>query len=145
MLVYITFRFEAYQWSGCDLLPGSRPARYAERLRSAADSAPTATSFAAALTILGYSINASIIVFDRVRENLRTARKEPFEVIGEKSIWQTMGRTINTTLTTLFTIGMVYILGVPSLKAVHPAADRRYPGRRLVVRYAVYRSVGLLP
>ena len=71
---------------------------------------------AAALTILGYSINASIIVFDRVRENLRTARKEPFEVIGEKSIWQTMGRTINTTLTTLFTIGMVYILGVPSLK-----------------------------
>ena len=44
------------------------------------------------------------------------ARKEPFEVIGEKSIWQTMGRTINTTLTTLFTIGMVYILGVPSLK-----------------------------
>ena len=100
---------------------------------------------AAALTILGYSINASIIVFDRVRENLRTARKEPFEVIGEKSIWQTMGRTINTTLTTLFTIGMVYILGVPSLQAVHPAADRRYPGRRLVVRYAVYRSVGLLP
>ena len=71
---------------------------------------------AAMLTILGYSINASIIVFDRVRENLRTARKEPFEVIGEKSIWQTMGRTINTTLTTLFTIGMVYILGVPSLK-----------------------------
>ena len=71
---------------------------------------------AAALTILGYSINASIIVFDRVRENLRTARKEPFEVIGEKSIWQTMGRTINTTLTTLFTIGMVFILGVPSLK-----------------------------
>ena len=62
------------------------------------------------------AINASIIVFDRVRENLRTARKEPFEVIGEKSIWQTMGRTINTTLTTLFTIGMVYILGVPSLK-----------------------------
>ena len=49
-------------------------------------------------------------------KDLRTARKEPFEVIGEKSIWQTMGRTINTTLTTLFTIGMVYILGVPSLK-----------------------------
>lgn len=80
---------------------------------------------AAALTILGYSINASIIVFDRVRENLRTARKEPFEVIGEKSIWQTMGRTINTTLTTLFTIGMVYILGVPSLKQFTLAADRR--------------------
>ena len=71
---------------------------------------------AAALTILGYSINASIIVFDRVRENLRTARREDFASVAERSVWQTMGRTINTTLTTLFTIGMVFILGVPSLK-----------------------------
>lgn len=71
---------------------------------------------AAALTILGYSINASIIVFDRVRENLRIARREDFASVAERSVWQTMGRTINTTLTTLFTIGMVFILGVPSLK-----------------------------
>ena len=71
---------------------------------------------AAALTILGYSINASIIVFDRVRENLRTARREDFASVAERSVWQTMGRTINTTLTTLFTIGMVFILGVPFLK-----------------------------
>ena len=71
---------------------------------------------AAALTILGYSINASIIVFDRVRENLRTARREDFASVAERSVWQTMGRTINTTLTTPFTIGMVFILGVPSLK-----------------------------
>lgn len=71
---------------------------------------------ACALTILGYSINASIIVFDRIRENLHTARKESFESIADRSIWQTMGRTINTTLTTLFTIGMVFILGVPSLR-----------------------------
>lgn len=78
---------------------------------------PLNTNFiAAALTILGYSINASIIVFDRIRENLRTARKEPFEEIAERSVWQTMGRTINTTLTTLFTIGMIFILGVSSLK-----------------------------
>lgn len=71
---------------------------------------------ACALTILGYSINASIIVFDRIRENLRTARKESFESIADRSIWQTMGRTVNTTLTTLFTIGMVFLLGVPSLR-----------------------------
>jgi len=78
---------------------------------------PLNTNFiAAALTILGYSINASIIVFDRIRENLRAARKEPFEEIAERSVWQTMGRTINTTLTTLFTIGMIFILGVSSLK-----------------------------
>ena len=78
---------------------------------------PLDTGFiAAALTILGYSINASIIVFDRVRENLRTARKESFEEVAERSVWQTMGRTINTTLTTLFTVGMIFALGVPSLK-----------------------------
>ena len=78
---------------------------------------PLDTNFiAAALTIFGYSINASIIVFDRVRENLRTARKETFEEVAERSIWQTMGRTINTSLTTLFTVGMIFILGVPSLK-----------------------------
>lgn len=71
---------------------------------------------AAVLTILGYSINASIIVFDRVRENLHTARRETFEEVAEKSIWQTMGRTINTTLTTIFAVGMIYILGVDSLK-----------------------------
>jgi len=78
---------------------------------------PLDTGFiAAALTILGYSINASIIVFDRIRENLRSARKEAFEEVAERSVWQTMGRTINTTLTTLFTVGMIFILGVPSLK-----------------------------
>lgn len=78
---------------------------------------PLDTNFiAAALTIFGYSINASIIVFDRVRENLHIARKEPFEAVAERSVWQTMGRTINTSLTTLFTVGMIYILGVPSLK-----------------------------
>lgn len=71
---------------------------------------------AAALTILGYSINASIIVFDRVRENLRVARKETFEEVCETSIWQTMGRTINTNLTTLFTIGMIFVLGVTALR-----------------------------
>ena len=78
---------------------------------------PLDTNFiAAALTIFGYSINASIIVFDRVREILRTARKESFEEVAERSVWQTMGRTINTSLTTLFTVGMIFILGVPSLK-----------------------------
>ena len=78
---------------------------------------PLDTNFiAAALTIFGYSINASIIVFDRVRENLHIARKEPFEAVAERSVWQTMGRTINTSLTTLFTVSMIYILGVPSLK-----------------------------
>ena len=115
MLVYITFRFELTSGLAaiCCLVHDLLVMLSVYVILQI----PLDSNFiAAALTILGYSINASIIVFDRVRENLRTARKEPFEEIGEKSIWQTMGRTINTTLTTLFTIGMVYILGVPSLK-----------------------------
>ena len=115
MLLYITFRFELTSGLAAvvclvhDLLIMLSVYVWLQ--------IPLDTNFiAAALTILGYSINASIIVFDRVRENLRTARREPFEEVAERSIWQTMGRTINTTLTTLFTIGMVFILGVPSLK-----------------------------
>ncbi|MGN1014180.1 MAG: protein translocase subunit SecF [Butyricicoccus sp.] len=78
---------------------------------------PFNTKFiAVALTILGYSINASIIVFDRIRENRRFARRESFDDTVEKSVWQTMRRTINTSITTLLTIGMIFIFGVPSLR-----------------------------
>lgn len=75
-----------------------------------------ANFIAVALTIMGYSINASIIVFDRIRENLRSARKETFAEIAERSVWQTMGRTINTSLTTLFTVGALFLFGVTSLR-----------------------------
>lgn len=74
------------------------------------------TFIAVALTILGYSINSSIIVFDRVRENRRYARRELFEDTVEKSLWQTLGRTINTSITTLLTVGMIFLLGVTSLR-----------------------------
>jgi len=74
------------------------------------------TFVAAALTIFGYSINASIITFDRIRENNKAAGREAFENVVEKSIWQTVSRSINTTLTTLFTVIMLLILGVQSLK-----------------------------
>ena len=69
------------------------------------------------LTILGYSINATIIVFDRVRENMKlNASGLTYAQIIDKSIKQTINRSIYTTITTLFTIVMVYILGVPSIK-----------------------------
>ncbi|MGN1030145.1 MAG: protein translocase subunit SecF [Butyricicoccaceae bacterium] len=78
---------------------------------------PFNTKFiAVALTILGYSINASVIMFDRVRENLKYARREKFEETVEKSIWQTLRRTINTSITTLLTISMIFIFGVSSLR-----------------------------
>ncbi|MCQ2433045.1 MAG: protein translocase subunit SecF [Clostridia bacterium] len=71
---------------------------------------------AALLTILGYSINATIIVFDRVRENLKLNQKASFEYNVNLSINQTLMRSINTTITTLLTIVMIYILGVTSIK-----------------------------
>ena len=71
---------------------------------------------AAALTILGYSINATIVVFDRVRENAKANPTTDFGEIMDASIWQTMTRSINTTITTLLTITMVIILGVTSIR-----------------------------
>ena len=79
---------------------------------------PVNTTFIAAiLTILGYSINATIVVFDRIRENTRfLGRKQSFGEIVNTSIWQTMGRSINTSVTTLLTLVMLYVLGVTSVK-----------------------------
>lgn len=71
---------------------------------------------AATLTVLGYSINNTIVIMDRIRENTRHARKESYSEIADKSILQTMNRSLNTTITTLLTIGMVYILGVKSIQ-----------------------------
>jgi preprotein translocase SecF subunit len=74
---------------------------------------------AAFLTILAYSINATIIIFDRVRENLKLPQHKgkPFSEIINISTSQTLARSINTTLTTLFVLLCVYIIGVPSIKA----------------------------
>ena len=71
---------------------------------------------AAALTILGYSINATIVVFDRARENAKANPKADFGDVMDRSVWQTMSRSINTTITTLLTITMVIILGVTSIR-----------------------------
>lgn len=73
---------------------------------------------AACLTIVGYSINDTIVVFDRIRENNRFygAKELPRMQIADMSIKETMPRTINTVLTTLITITAVYIFGVQSIK-----------------------------
>lgn len=72
---------------------------------------------AAALTILGYSINATIVVFDRIRENSKgIADHKIFADITDRSIKQTLARSINTSLTTLIPIVLILILGVPSIQ-----------------------------
>ena len=76
------------------------------------------TFIAAMLTIVGYSINNTIIIFDRIRENNRRASYAslPRAEIVTISVKKSLGRTINTTLTTLVTILALYILGVASIK-----------------------------
>ena len=68
------------------------------------------------LTILGYSINATIIIFDRIRENEKKMGGVPFADKVDEGIRSTLMRSVNTTVTTLLTIGMIYILGVTSIK-----------------------------
>lgn len=78
---------------------------------------PVNSSFIAAiLTIVGYSINDTIVIFDRIRENMRLMKKVSYEELVDVSITQTMARSINTILTTLFTITAVYFIGVSSVK-----------------------------
>lgn len=115
MLLYITFRFELTSGLAAitclvhDLLV-VLSAYLVFRI-------PFNTTFiAVALTILGYSINSSIIVFDRVRENRKYARREMFENTVEKSIWQTAVRTLNTSITTLLAVGVIFVVGVTSLR-----------------------------
>ncbi|WP_291259399.1 protein translocase subunit SecF [Fusobacterium sp.] len=73
---------------------------------------------AAVLTILGYSINDTIVVFDRIRENIKrkTRKKLTFEEILDKSINQVMIRSINTSVTTLFAIIAILVFGGDSLR-----------------------------
>ena len=71
---------------------------------------------AAALTIVGYSINNTIVIFDRIRENAKKMTSAPKEEITNISIKESLGRTICTTLTTLITIVALCILGVASIR-----------------------------
>ena len=71
---------------------------------------------AAALTIVGYSINNTIVIFDRIRENAKKMPTTPREEVTNISIRESLGRTICTTVTTLITIVALCILGVASIR-----------------------------
>lgn len=77
---------------------------------------PVNTPFIAAiLTIVGYSMNDTIVIFDRIRENSKSMRRATSTEIADKSIYQTLGRSIKTTVTTLFAIGAVNVF-VPTVR-----------------------------
>jgi len=78
---------------------------------------PINGSFVAAiLTIVGYSINDTIVVFDRIRENLRFIKKSNYAQVANDSVNQTVSRSINTSVTTLVTIAALYVLGVQQIR-----------------------------
>lgn len=77
---------------------------------------PIGSGFLAAiLTIIGYSINDTVVVFDRIRENMKKTRKHNYTDIANYSITETMTRSINTVVTVLITIACVYFL-VPAVR-----------------------------
>jgi SecD/SecF fusion protein len=76
----------------------------------------TAATVAAVLTVLGYSLYDTIIVFDRVRENTPLLRKNSFAQIVNVSIWETLTRSLNTSLITLFPIATLLLFGGSTLK-----------------------------
>jgi len=71
---------------------------------------------AAVLTVLGYSIYDTIIVFDRIRENVPLMRRASFRVIGNVSMWEVLPRSLATTFITLLPVGALYVFGGDTLK-----------------------------
>lgn len=116
ILLYVTFRFE-FTSGVVAILALVHDVVILLGIYSVLQISVDTNFIAAILTVLGYSINNTIVIMDRIRENTRHARKETYGEIANASILQTMTRSINTTVTTLLTIGMVYIMGVPSIKA----------------------------
>lgn len=71
---------------------------------------------AAILTVIGYSINDTIVIFDRVRENLRTNRREDHTELLNRSVSQTLNRSINTVLTSIFPLVTLMAFGGSTIK-----------------------------
>lgn len=115
MLVYITFRFDFR--SGLAAILGLLHNVLIMIAIYAIFRMQINSSFIAAiLTIVGYSINNTIVIFDKIRENRKQSQRVPFEEVSALALKQTMTRTIFASITTLTTIVVLFILGVPSIK-----------------------------
>ncbi len=70
------------------------------------------------LTVAGYSINDTIVIFDRIRENLNMRTREPFEPLVNRSVLEALVRSINTAMTAVLAIGAVYVFGGETIRSV---------------------------
>jgi len=116
MLVYIAFRFECV-YGAAAVIAVFHDVLITLGFFSLFHYEISLTVIAALLTLVGYSMNDTIVIFDRVRENLRLMRREPLPVIVNKSINQTLSRTILTSGLTFLTVLVLYLLGGEVLRA----------------------------
>lgn len=117
MLIYIWFRFKDIRFAGSAVLALLHDCAITVGFYAVFRWTVDSTFIACMLTIVGYSINATIVIFDRIRENLGRLRGASMEEIVNTSVTQTFSRSINTSLTTLIMVVVLYILGVSSIKA----------------------------
>ncbi|MGF1641780.1 MAG: protein translocase subunit SecF [Rhodospirillales bacterium] len=110
ILVYIWFRFE-WQFGLAAVVALTHDVLATIGIFSLIGLEFNLSTVAAVLTIAGYSINDTVVVFDRVRENLRKYKKMPLGELLDLSINQTLSRTLMTSVTTLLALGALYVLG----------------------------------
>lgn len=118
MLIYIAFRFKDVRFGASAVLALIHDVMFVFTLYAVAHLSVGNTFIACMLTIVGYSINATIIIFDRIRENMKVmdSKKTPLKDIVNTSITQTFTRSIYTNLTTFVMVLVLYIVGVSAIK-----------------------------
>lgn len=117
MLVYIRIRFSDIRFGASGVMALLHDVLVVLAFYAVARVSVSNTFIACMLTIVGYSINATIVIFDRVRENMaEMGKKETLEDVLNKSITQTLSRSIFTSLTTFIMVAVLYILGVTSIR-----------------------------
>ncbi len=114
MLIYITARFE-FSYAAASIIALLHDVLITLSFYAIFGIQANSPFIAAILTIVGYSINDTIVIFDRIRENVKRNRRMDQSEVANMSITETMTRSINTSLTTLITIVAVYVL-VPSIR-----------------------------
>ena len=117
MLLYIWFRFKDIRFATSAVAALLHDVLVVLAFYAVARLSVGSNFIACMLTIVGYSINATIVIFDRIRENLAVAgRKADLQELVNRSITQTLSRSVNTSVTTFITVAVLYILGVASIR-----------------------------
>ena len=117
MLIYIWFRFKDIRFATSAVLALLHDVLVVLTFYAAARWSVGSTFISCMLTIVGYSINATIVIFDRVRENLKVkTNKQSLADLVNLSITQTFTRSINTSLTTVVMVIVLFIMGVSSVR-----------------------------